>query len=103
MTVTDVGGPVPGPAVTWPIPRGSATEPVSGRRPTWEDATHVLLTVPHGDDRAVRIDATTGEAERLRLDRQGQGERGQYGEGAEFDVEGFVEPFQLPSVTRHPS
>jgi hypothetical protein len=103
MTVTDVGGPVPGPAVTWPIPRGSATEPVSGRRPTWEDETHVLLTVPQGDDRAVRVDATTGATERLRLDRRGQGERGQYREGAEFDVEGFVEPFQLPSVTRHPS
>jgi hypothetical protein len=88
--------------VTWPIPRGCATEAVGGRRPTWEDATHVLLTVPHRVDiRAIRIDAITGATER-RLDRHGPRERGQYAEGAEF-VEGFVETFQLLSVTRHPS
>ncbi|HEV2242565.1 MAG TPA: hypothetical protein VGR98_16095 [Streptosporangiaceae bacterium] len=103
MTVTDVSGPAPGPAVTWPLPRGSATELVSGRRPTWEDATHVLLTIPYGDIPAIRVDVTTGATERLRLDRHGQGERGQYGEGTEFSVAGFVEPFQLPGVTRHRS
>ena len=102
MTVTDVSGPAPGPAMTWPIPSGCGSGPVFGR-PTWEDATHVLLTIPHGDVRAIRIDATSGATERLRLDRHGRGERGHVDGGTEFDVGGFVEPFQLPSVTRHPS
>jgi hypothetical protein len=95
MTVTEIVGPTPGPLTTWPIPAGCATEPVSGRRPVWEDATHILLTVPYGlGAPAIRVDAETGATERLRLDRQGQGEQGQYGDGAEFDVEGFVEPFR---------
>ena len=95
MTVTDVSGPAPGPTVSWPIPSGCATEPISGRRPTWEDATHILLTAPHsGDIPAIRIDATTGAIERIRLDRHGQGERGPREDGTEFDVEGFVEPFR---------
>jgi hypothetical protein len=93
MTVTDVSGPAPGPMTTWPIPEGCATGPVSGRRPVWEDATHILLAVPYGwNAPAIRVDAETGTVERLRLDRHGQGERGQHNEGTEFDVEGFVEP-----------
>ena len=95
MTVTDVSGPSCGAMATWPIPAGCATEPVSGRRPVWEDATHILLAVPYGTEApAIRVDARTGAIERLRLDRRGRGERGQYDDGTGFDVEGFVEPFR---------
>jgi hypothetical protein len=95
MTVTDVRGPSAGPLTTWPIPAGCDTEPVSGRRPVWEDATHILLAVPHGlATPAIRVDAETGGIERLRLDRRGRGEPGQYDDGTEFSVEGFVEPFR---------
>jgi hypothetical protein len=95
MTVTDVSGPSAGALTSWPIPAGCATEPVSGRRPVWEDATHILLAVPYGTQApAIRVDARTGAIERLRLDRRGRGEQGQYDDGTEFDVEGFVEPFR---------
>ena len=101
MTVTDVSSPAPGPTVTWPIPEGCATEPISGRRPTWEDATHILLTAPHsGDIPAIRIDATTGAIERLRLHRHGHGQPGHRDDGTEFDVECFVEPFHSLSSPR---
>jgi hypothetical protein len=62
----------------------------------------------HTEEAALTVDTHNGLSGRWRkeaddLDRHGQGERGQYGEGTEFSVDGFVEPFQLPSVTRHPS
>jgi len=95
MTVTDLSGPSPGALTTWPIPAGCATEPVSGRRPVWEGETHILLAVPYGTEApAIRVDAETGAIERLRLDRHGRGEQGQYDDGTGFDVEGFVEPFR---------
>jgi hypothetical protein len=99
MTVTDVSGPVPGPAVTWPLPDGCEISLLGSRRPQWEDETHVLLTAPHGTDvHAIRANAMTGAIERLRLDRHGRGERGHRGDGVEFDVEIYVEPFRQGQV-----
>jgi hypothetical protein len=94
MTVTDVSGPTPGEAVRWPLPHGCETSLVVGRRPQWEDETHLLLAAPYTDVHAIRIDAATGAIDRLRLDRQGRGEQGRSDDGAEFDVEIFIEPFR---------
>jgi hypothetical protein len=103
MTVTDVSGPVPGPAVTWPLPHGCEISLHGSRRPQWEDETHVLLAVPYSTDvHAIRVDATTGAIEPLQLDRQGCGERGHCEDGAEFDVEIFVEPFRQGQVPVDP-
>ena len=95
MTVTDVSGAVPGPAVTWPLPDGCEIDLLGRRRPQWEDETHVLLTAPHRTDvHAIRADAITGAIERLQLGRHGRGERGHCEDGAEFDAEIYVEPFR---------
>jgi hypothetical protein len=99
MTVTDVSGPVAGPAVTWPLPDGCEISLLGGRRPQWEDETHVLLTAPYGTDvHAIRANAVSGAIERLRLDRHGRGERGHRDDGAEFEVEIYVEPFRQGRV-----
>jgi hypothetical protein len=95
MTATDVSGPVPGPATTWPLPHGCEISLFGSRRPQWEDETHILLMAPHSiDTHAIRVNAVTGAIERLQLDRHGRGERGHRGDGAEFDVEIYVEPFR---------
>jgi hypothetical protein len=99
MTVTDVTGPAPGPAVTWPLPDGCEISLLGSRRPQWEDETHVLLTAPHSTDvHAIRAHAITGAIEQLQLDRHGRGEPGHRGNGAEFDVEIYVEPYRQGQV-----
>jgi hypothetical protein len=96
LTVTDVSGPAPEPRVTWPLPDGSTGAVFCEYPSEWEDDnTHVLLPAPGGPGfHAARVDAATGAAERPRLDRQGRGKPGQDGDGAEFDVDVFVEPFR---------
>jgi hypothetical protein len=43
---------------------------------------------------------TTGAIERLDLARHGQGAQGQHEDGAELDVENFVEPFRRTAPAR---
>ncbi|HEX5293398.1 MAG TPA: hypothetical protein VFX25_31375 [Streptosporangiaceae bacterium] len=101
LIVTDVGGPAPGPTVTWPVPRNCDTQPGVARGPVWEDETRILVSARNSPDaRAVRIDVTTGATERLDLARHGWGAPGQHEDGAEFDVENFVEPFRPAAPAR---
>lgn len=95
MTVTDVSGPSPSPPVSWPLLDNAYVTEVMSSPPAWEDDTHVLLA-PAGfaDLPGIRLDVTTGAAERIALDRQGRGKSGSKRDETEFDVDRFVEPFR---------
>ena len=88
LSVAEVRGDVLGPPRVWPVPPGCATAWGGNRRPTWEDADHLLLVNPHGTipgTRVIRVDVTTGTVERVTIDRA---------DGTQYDVEVFVEPFR---------